>query len=244
MRVLGHQFRNNQAWAADIARAPRRSWMMAGRWAVAAVTTALAACVLATPTMAQDKPVTVLAAGSITVPLSGTADHFQPGLGGTAGLIWSLGEQYGVRVDGTWSTLRPKAVPAALSGQSLDVSARVQYATATFVFQAPPGRVRLYLLGGAGVYRRSVRVTGGDAGLVSVCVPWWFVCEPGRVPASAAAGTRSTTNIGVNVGLGVVVGRVFGEVRYHYASGPTFKTPQGDEPATGKFFPLTVGVRF
>jgi hypothetical protein len=203
---------------------------------------AAVACVPASPAAAQDRPVTVMAAGTITAPLSGTADHFNPGFGATAGVLWNLGAQYGLRVDATWSTLTPKAVPAT-AGQSLDVSGRVQHATATFFFQAPPGRARLYLVGGLGVYRREVSLSGGS-GLLDVCNPWWFVCEPGSVPASRVAGSRSTTNIGVNVGLGVSAGRVFGEVRYHYAAGPSFQTPQGEVPATGKLFPLTVGVRF
>lgn len=215
---------------------------MTGRWMGTAALAAAVACVLVSPASAQDRPVTVMAAGTLTAPLSGTADHFNPGFGATAGLLWNLGDQHGVRADATWSTLTPKAVPATV-GQSLDVSGRVQYATVTFFFQAPPGRARLYLLGGVGVYRRQVSLSGGD-GLVDVCNPWWFVCETGPVTASRMAGSRSTTNIGVNVGLGVSAGRVFGEVRFHYAAGPSFQTPQGEEPATGKFFPLTVGVRF
>jgi hypothetical protein len=207
-----------------------------------AVVGTVVAGVPALPAAAQDKPVTVIAAGTITAPMSGTADHFNPGFGAMGGVLWNLGEQYGVRADATWSTLTPKAVPAAV-GQSLDVSGRVQYATATFFFQAPPGRARLYLLGGVGVYRRAVSLSGGS-GLVDVCNPWWFVCEAGPGPASRVAGTRSSTNIGVNVGLGLAVGRLFGEMRYHYTTGPSFETPQGREPATGKFLPLTVGVRF
>ena len=215
---------------------------MMRRWMITTVVAAVAVCVQAAPAAAQDKPFTVIAAGTVTAPMSGTADHFNPGFGATAGVLWNLGEQYGVRADATWSTLTPKPVPAAV-GQSLDVSGRVQNATATFFFQAPPGRARLYLLGGVGVYRRTVTLSGGS-GLVDVCNPWWFVCEAGPGPASRVAGTRSTTNIGMTVGLGVSVGRVFGEMRYHYTTGPSFETPQGKEPATGKFLPLTVGLRF
>lgn len=212
------------------------------RWMMTAVVAVVVVCVPALPAAAQDRPVSVIVAGTITAPMSGTADHFNPGYGATAGVLWHLGEQYGVRVDATSSTLTPKAVPAAV-GQSLDVSGLVQYATATFFFQAPPGRARLYLLGGVGVYRRTVTLSGGS-GLVDVCNPWWFVCEAGPVPADRVVGTRTTTNIGMTVGLGVSVGRVFGEMRYHYTTGPSFETPQGKEPATGKFLPLTVGVRF
>jgi len=186
---------------------------------------------------AQERAIQGSAALTMTAPLSGTADYFTPGFGGTAGVLWNLGEQYGVRADATWSTLTPKHSP-------FDVSGRVQFATADFFFQAPPGRARIYVLGGVGVYRRSATVAGAGPANTPVCVPWWFVCQSGTGVASAAAGTRSTTNVGVNVGFGVSSGRFFGELRFHYADGPTFATPTGDVPATGKFLPLTVGARF
>jgi hypothetical protein len=70
------------------------------------------------------------------------------------------------------------------------------------------------------------------------------VCEAGPVPVNRVVGTHATTNIGVNVGFGLAVSRVFAEVRFHYARGPSYTTAQGEQPATGKFFPLMVGVRF
>jgi opacity protein-like surface antigen len=192
---------------------------------------------------AQEKPFTFHAAGVVTAPLSGTADSFNPGFGVAAGATWNVDEQRGVRFDYAWSTLTPKDVPASV-GQPLDIGANVQYATLTFVFQAPPGRARIYLLGGLGVYRRSVSISSSASGTATVCNPWWFVCEDGPVPVSQVTGSRSTTDLGVNLGFGVSVGRVFAEIRYHYATGPTFSTPQGEQQATGKFLPLMVGVRF
>ena len=217
--------------------------MVTRRWpTVAALAALLVAC--ASSARAQEKPLTFHVAGTVTAPLSGTADFFNPGFGAAAGVLWNLGEQHGVRLDFVWSTLSPNAVPVADVGQALDISARVQYATATFMFQAPPGRARLYILGGAGVYRRSVSISGGGNGMVTVCNPWWFVCERDPVPVGSIVGHRSTTNVGVNLGLGLAVGRVFAEVRFHYATGPSYTTPQGETRATGKFFPLMVGVRF
>lgn len=216
-------------------------WTLTRQLALASAVTAA----MAVPAAAQDRPVTLFAAGAITAPLSGTADHFTPGFGAAAGVQWDLTDQAAVRLDYAWSTLRPKSGGATFAPAGFDVAARVQYATATFVFQGPPGRTRLYVLGGGGVYRRSVTLGGGPQTLVSaVCNPWWFVCEPNAVPADRIVGTHATTDVGVNIGLGLVVGRVFAEVRYHYATGPSYDTPTGSTPATGKFFPLFVGVRF
>jgi hypothetical protein len=195
------------------------------------------------PARAQERRVTPFVAGAVTAPLSGTADHFNPGFGAGAGVTWNLTEQSGVRLDYVWSTLTPKPVPADV-GQPLDIAANVQYLTATFKFQGPPGRTRLYILGGGGVYRRAVTISGGGSGMVSVCNPWWFVCEPNPVPGSSLNGTRSSTDLGVNIGFGVTVGRLFAELRYHYAFGPSYDTPQGETPASGKFLPLLVGVTF
>lgn len=212
--------------------------------------TALTLVVLAAaapPALAQERPVTFLAGAALNAPLSGTADHFNPGPGVAAGAVWHFRGQMGLRVDGAWSVLRPKdAAAGAADGSPLfDVSARVQYATASFVFQAPPGPVRLYVLAGTGIYRRSVRLSARDSSdPVTVCNPWWFVCESDPQPVSRLAATRSTTNLGVSVGVGIVLGRVFVEGRYHYAAGPSFQTSRGEEPATGKFFPLIAGIRF
>ena len=126
----------------------------------------------------------------------------------------------------------------------VDSSLRMQYATAAFVFQAPPGRVRLYVVAGGGLYHRSVSLKTSAAGTVSVCNPWWFVCTSQPEPAGSLAGSHATTDVGVNVGAGLTAGKFFAEARYHYMFGPSYSTPSGTQKATGKFFPLVVGARF
>lgn len=212
------------------------------RWAAGLLALCLAGPATA---VAQDAPVAVHAAGVVTAPLSGTADSFNPGLGAAAGVTWNFAEYWGARVDLAWSRLSAKHVPASV-GAPLDVSGHVGYATADLVFRGQPGAVRIYVLAGVGIYRRAVSLSGSGSGQVDVCNPWWFVCESGSVPVGRVLGGRSTTDIGVNVGFGAtfVHDRVFAEVRFHYATGPTYDTPQGDQVASGKFFPLMVGVRF
>jgi hypothetical protein len=210
-------------------------------WPVALVVLAMAV----TEARGQDAPFVYHAAGVLTAPLSGTADSFNPGFGAAAGVTWNLAEYYGVRADVAWSTLTAKSAPAS-AGASLSVSGNVGYVNADFVFRGQPSRARLYVLAGIGVYRRAVTLTGSGSGAVDVCNPWWFVCESGAVSVARVVGTRSTTNVGINVGFGATFARdrVFAEVRFHYAAGPTYRTPQGDQIASGKFFPLMIGARF
>lgn len=214
------------------------------RKCVKAVILLAAVTIGAAPALAQKKAVTFQGGGILMSPLSGTADHFKLGYGVDLGLTWNLSKQAGVRVEYVFSGIEPRNTPASSIGPPLSIRARLQFGTAAFVFQAPPGRARLYVLAGVGVYHRTVDVSTSGTGLIEVCNPWWFVCVPGAVSADRVVGSRSTTNIGVNVGFGVVVGPAFVEGRFHHSSGPTFETPDGPRKASGRFFPITVGVRF
>jgi opacity protein-like surface antigen len=192
---------------------------------------------------AQDPPrVTGTIGAMIVPPLSGTADNFSTGWGVDVGATWWLTDQMGVQFDYLYSGLGGKDMPQGTV--PVDSSLRMQAGTAAFVFQAPPGAFRLYLLAGAGVYHRSVSLSTSTAGTVSVCNPWWFVCTAQPEPAGNIVGSHASTDLGVNIGVGFTAGRFFAEARYHYMTGPSFSTPTGTQKATGKFFPLIVGARF
>ena len=193
-----------------------------------------------TTARAQDPPrVTFGVGGAIVAPLSGTADNFSMGIGIGASATWHISDQLGLQFDYLYSGLGGKDAPATFGAKL-----RMQYGTAAFVLQAPPGPVRVYVIAGGGLYHRSVELTSSATGTVSVCNPWWFVCTSQPVPASTAAGSHASTDVGFNVGAGFTAGRFFAEARYHYAFGPSYSTPSGTQKATGKFFPLTVGIRF
>ena len=199
----------------------------------------------AVPAAAQEKPLSLAVGGAVVGPLSASADRFSTGLGVTFGATWHINEQMGVKTDYVWSTLGVQDDwPVPRPSAPIQITPRIQFGTADFMFQAPPGRVRLYILAGVGLYRRSVTLATSGTGLVMVCDPWWFVCDPQPVPVERVAGSRSTTDVGVNVGAGLTAGMFFAEIRYHYMWGPTFTTPSGSQKATGKFLPLTVGVNF
>lgn len=207
---------------------------------------ALVLLALAAPrASAQNRPATILVGATAIGPLSGTADRFGIGFGVDAGAIFRITSQTGIRADWVFGNLGqagdwpqpPLAVP-------FDSKLRAQFGTVDFVFSGPPASFQLYLMAGVGVYFRRVEVTGLGSGELSVCDPWWFVCTDGEVSSAQVVGARSHTSVGVNVGAGVRYGRFFIEGRFHYADGPTFSTPAGNQKATGKFFPVTVGVLF
>ncbi len=207
----------------------------------------LAAAMLAAPAplLAQDGPVAFTLGGAVVGPLSDSADRFTTGPGIAAGAWWNLTEQSIVRIDGVWSRLGSSDDwPAPPLDVQARANARFQFASAAFMFQGPPARVRAYILAGFGLYRRTVRVSASGGPSAGVCDPYWFVCESGPVSAGRLAGSRSSTDLGLNVGAGVRAGRCFAEIRYHAMWGPRFETPDGTARATGRFLPLTVGVMF
>lgn len=193
--------------------------------------------------VAQNRPRPEIgAAVAVVGPLSGTADNFKTGYGFGASVLAPITEQMGIQVDYLWSKLDGKAQPAMAPG--FDSSMTLQYGTADFVFRGPQGPARLYLLAGAGLYHRAVKLSTSGSGSATICNPWWFVCSPSPMPVQSVAGTHGATDLGINVGAGLSAGRFFVEARYHYVFGPKYSTPSGTQPASGKFFPLTAGVRF
>jgi len=190
----------------------------------------------------SQKPVTFSVGASVVPPLSGTADNFSTGFGLAGGVTWNLSEQMGLKFDYMYSGLDGK--DAAQTTTPISAKLNTQFVTGAFMFQGPPGAFRLYLLAGIGLYHRSVSLETSGSGSVTVCNPWWFVCSAQPMPAASLAGSRSATSFGVNVGAGFTANRFFAEARYHYMTGPSYDTPSGSQKATGKFFPLTLGVRF
>jgi opacity protein-like surface antigen len=205
----------------------------------------IAALVVSVPSAAQEKPYAFTIGGAIVGPLSDSADRFSTGFGFTAGVTWHFNEHIGLSGDYVWSTLGGKDDWAGLvASRPVDVTPRIQFGTVDVRFQAPPAKARLYALAGVGFYHRTVAMATTGTGDITVCDPWWFVCNPGPVPVGTVNRTHSTNDIGINVGAGITAGRFFAEIRYHFIWGPSFETPDGAQEATGKFLPLTVGFVF
>ncbi len=124
---------------------------------------------------------------------------------------------------------------------------------------SPTDRVKVYGLGGGGIYHRNVTLSTPSTGLIpGFCDPWWYVCYPPiLVPVDEILASRSSTDFGVNIGAGVVFQAddflaLFVEARYHYVWGPEIEqvgvNPLGGAPrqenANGTYFPFTFGIRF
>ena len=200
--------------------------------------------VAAAPAVAQERPVTFSVAPIVVAPLSGSGRQFDPGVGLDVAMAFNLGEQFAIVGDYVTTSLGAKNPPQYAPSAPVNADPHMQFGTANIVFRAPVQKVRIYVTGGVGLYHRVVTLTPTGGGSVSLCNPWWFVCYPNPVLAAQASGTRSHTDFGVNVGAGFTTGHFFAEIRYHYVWGPTFETPGGPVPATGKFLPLTIGVQF
>jgi hypothetical protein len=102
-------------------------------------------------------------------------------------------------------------------------------------------RVRGYVTGGVGWYRRTVEFTEPTLGVIDIIDPWWGYLGSAIVPSNQVLGSVSDNAWGVNGGGGVSVGlgqsgaELFAEVRYHYAD---------TSPTTTSIVPIAFGARF
>ena len=127
--------------------------------------------------------------------------------------------------------------------QDLDVpdgNARVYSITGNLKFPLTTGRVRPYVIGGGGWYRRTVEFTEPSTGLVTVFDPWWGWIGDVAVPTNRVLGSVSRDAAGVNAGGGVSFElgdrtRIFAEVRWHRAF---------HNPTNTTLVPITIGISF
>jgi len=210
----------------------------------------------ATPAAGQDKPLSFNIGGGFTVPVGGVTDSL--GIGGqvTLGLSYGVKDNVAVAGEYTFSSLGSKGLtvpqPLIAGGSAVfSGSGWFQYAGGTVQFTPwVSGKATAYVLGGMGVYHRSVYVTTPATGLVTVCDPSWFICFPTAVTVDKVVGSRGSTDPGFSVGGGVTyklsnLATFYAEARYHYVWGPDVQNASGGTTnANGQFFPLTFGFRF
>ncbi len=181
------------------------------------------------------------------------------------GVTVNLTEMVGIRFDYLYGRFTESrdivAVNPLAAGPPTRVNATHPLHAGLFdlVVTSPTDRVKVYGLGGGGIYRRKVSLSASSTDLIpGFCDPLWFVCyAPEPVPREDILGSRSSTDFGVNVGVGVVFefsdnAALFVEGRYHYVWGPEIEelgvNPRGGSPrienANGTYLPFTFGIRF
>ena len=205
----------------------------------------LSACfvilVVATPALAQDKPVDV-----------------NVGFGVTYNINKKLGIQseyiYG-RMNGPEKTIFVSPIPGgATSAQLIESNHQMHIGSFNVVYKNHPSdrAVGGFALGGAGIYHRMIQLTSPAVGYATYCDPYWYVCYPVAVSVDNILGTRSSNDFGIDFGGGVTFGheaKFYVEMRYHYVWGPTITSAAGTTCASGcssnaSYFPITFGVRW
>ncbi len=105
----------------------------------------------------------------------------------------------------------------------------------------PDGRIGGYVIGGYGLYRRTIEFTEPTLRPALICDFWWGFCSEVLVPANQVLGRFTTTRGGLNAGGGVTVGlgqsgaKFFVELRYHQM----LTSSRGTQ-----FVPITAGLRW
>jgi hypothetical protein len=211
--------------------------------------------VMSSPAAASDKPYYFSIGGGVTTPVGGAGESLGSGGQVTLGGGFRVRPRVTVFGEYNFSSLGTKSLnvpqPLIVNPQTFDGNGWFQYGGGGVTFTPwESGKSSLYVLGGIGVYYRSVYVTTPATGLVTVCRPDWFICFPTPVKVDEIVASRHTTDPGVSVGGGFTyrlstLASFFVEARYHYVWGPDVKTASGGtQKADAQFFPITFGFRF
>ena len=211
--------------------------------------------VVSSPAAASDKPFSFSIGGGLATPVGGAGESLGTGGQVTMGVGYKIRPEITVFGEYNFSSLADKAItlpqPLITEATSFSGNGWYQYGGGGVTFTPwQSGKSSVYVLGGAGVYYRSVYVTTPATGLVTICRPDWFICFPTPVTVDQVVASRNTTDPGVSFGGGFTyrlspLASFFVEARYHYVWGPEVNTPSGGtQKADAQFFPITFGFRF
>jgi hypothetical protein len=210
---------------------------------------------MSSPAAASDKPFSFSIGGGIATPVGGAGESLGSGGQVTLGLGYEVQPRVTVFGEYNFSSLGNKSIdvpqPLSTTVAIFTGSGWYQYGGGGVTFTPwQSGKASVYVLGGAGVYYRSVYVTTPATGLVTVCRPDWFICFPTAVTIDEIVASRNTTDPGVSFGGGFTyrlsdLASFFVEARYHYVWGPEVQNASGGtDKASAQFFPITFGFRF
>jgi opacity protein-like surface antigen len=211
--------------------------------------------VVSSPAAASDKPFSFSIGGGIATPVGGVGESLGSGGQVTMGVAYKFKPELTVFGEYNFSSLGDQELtlpqPLTTKAQSFSGNGWYQYGGGGVTFTPwQSAKSSVYVLGGAGVYYRSVYVTTPATGLVTICRPDWFICYPTPVTVDQVVASRNTTDLGINLGGGFTyrlssLASFFVEARYHYVWGPEFQNASGGtENASAQFFPITFGFRF
>ena len=122
--------------------------------------------VVATPALAQDKPVDVNVGFGVTFPTSGFGESFNTGWDGTIGVTSTSPSRdperdiYG-RMNGPEKTILVSPIPGgATSAQLIESNHQMHVGSFNLIYKTPSDRpVGGFVLGGAGIYHRMIQLT-------------------------------------------------------------------------------------
>lgn len=168
-------------------------------------------------------------------------DRVNTGYNFTAGGGLNFSKRFGVEVDYVFNgfSLSNRALQAAAAPNGY---AHVWGFSANPVYTfAPDRKLGGYVLGGYGVFTRTVNLTRPGVVPGTICDPWTFICYVGPVYADIIYRSNSTTKGGWDIGGGITYrlgeGRtqVYTEIRYYDVLTKDIR---------GTFLPLTFGLRW
>ncbi len=202
--------------------------------------------------LAQDSPVTANVGVGVIMPQGDVGDRFDAGITVPFGVTFNISESVGIQGEYSYSWMGgPDRTVMTMDGTELIESNHSMHVGTVNLKFSPPssGSVGGYVLGGLGIYHRSVELTSPAVGVITVCDPWWYVCFPTAVEVDEVLGTRSSNDFGVNFGGAVTFARRFYvEARFHYVWGPEFERPEfmggGRVNANGYYIPINFGLLF
>ncbi|HWQ56175.1 MAG TPA: outer membrane beta-barrel protein [Bryobacteraceae bacterium] len=196
---------------------------------------------LAQRAAAQEPRWTVNVGGGFTNPVRGIESRLDRGWNFSAG----AGPRFtrNLSLVGEFNYNELDLSRAALTALSMpDGNTRVWSITANpRVNFNPDGILDFYLIGGGGVYRRTVEFTQPTVTTITVFDPWWGIVYPAAVPANQILASYSTTRGGLNIGGGITVRlghtgmKLYGEARYHHMFTPGVATT---------YLPVTFGLQW
>jgi opacity protein-like surface antigen len=220
---------------------------------------ALALLIAGTANAQNNKKYEINIGGGFTPTTGDIEEHFGNGGQFEAGFTYFPKDKIGIQAQYAYTKLNGKdfTLPVSVTpgggtlNQPFSSGMHMNGLSGDVVYRhSAPG---LYLVGGGGIYKRTVNLSTPSVGFVSVCDPFWLICYPSAVSTDNVIGDRSSTDFGLNAGGGYSFkvsdsAKLYVEARYLYVFGPDIFNPVTGQKlasnANGQFLPISFGIRW